>query len=191
MSQVFSHKTVCIDANFLVALLDVGSSIFGADIRLRVSHLISTLDKAKSLVVVPTPVVAEYLVKADQAGLQSLRKLQGRSLVRICDFNLTAAYECALLDGAALNGSMGKKHGIDAAWQKIKIDRQIVSIARVNGCTAMVSQDDSVAANCNRLGIEVFKFEDLPMPPEAAQKELPLDRVKNSKVTGVVKRKKD
>lgn len=178
MIKGFPHKTICVDANFLVALLDLDSKWVSEETRSRISYFVAMLDIAKSVIVVPTPAVAEYLVKANQAGLLSLKKLQGRALVRICDFNLASAYECALLDGAAMNGQQDKKDGSDSSWQKIKIDRQIVAIARVNSCTAMISNDESVAANCNRLGIDIFRFDDLPLPPEPAQKELPLDKPK-------------
>jgi hypothetical protein len=70
----------------------------------------------------------------------------------------------------------GGKKGANskASWAKVKYDRQIVAIAKVAQATAIYSDDDDVKSIGKSVGIPVISFAELPLPPEAAQKELPL-----------------
>lgn len=172
------HKSICIDTNFLICVLDKNGEVFGEETRAKLDFFLANVDRAKSKLVIPTPVYAEFLIRAERASVEALREFQSKRFVEVVPFDLAAAYECSLLDRAAINGSGDKKDGLDESWQKIKIDRQIVAIAKTKGCGLMVSQDVSVAANCVRVNIDVRSIEDLPLPPDSAQKELPLTSAK-------------
>lgn len=174
------HKSICVDTNFLICVLDINGEVFGEETRAKLDFFLANVDRAKSKLVIPTPVYAEFLIKAERASVEALKEFQSKRFVEVVPFDLAAAYECSLLDRAAINGSKDKKDGVDESWQKIKIDRQIVAIAKTKGCGLMVSQDVSVAANCVRVNIDVMNIDDLPLPPDFAQKELPLvsDKVK-------------
>lgn len=175
MSTKSTYKSICVDANFLVALLDSRGAKFGKDVPERIAFFLAAIDAAKAKVIVPTPAIAEYLVGADQAGLESLNKFRSKTFVEIAAFDLASAHECALIDRSALGGK-DKKDGSGDAWQKIKVDRQILAIARAKGCTLMVTQDKTLAENCKRVFMEVLTLNALPLPPQLAQKELPLTK---------------
>ena len=67
----------------------------------------------------------------------------------------------------------GNKKGqaIDSEWQKVKFDRQIVSIAKINGAHSIYSTDSDVAKHAADFGLQVFTINDLPLPP-AVQENL-------------------
>ena len=75
---------------------------------------------------------------------------------------------------AAIASGGKKGESSKASWAKVKYDRQIVAIAKVAQATAIYSDDDDVKSIGKSVGIPVISFAELPLPPEAAQKELPL-----------------
>jgi hypothetical protein len=64
-----------------------------------------------------------------------------------------------------------KRGGVDAPWNKIKFDRQIVAVAKVAGVTAIYSDDRQLRAFAEQQGLRVMGLADLPLPREP---ELPL-----------------
>lgn len=118
------HKSILVDANFLVAMVDPKLS---TDDRARIDHLFETVEKAKGRIVIPMPAAAEYLVGADIAGVETLNRLERKAHILLAPFDRAAAFECAQLDRASI-GAGDKRDGSTAPWQKIKIDRQIVAI---------------------------------------------------------------
>jgi rRNA-processing protein FCF1 len=173
---------LAVDANFLVALVD---STLDPDDRARIDYLLARIDKAKSQILIPMPALAEFLVGADNAGIEIMNKLERRAFIELAPFDRMAAFECAQLDRAAIGGGYlkakkgkdsgsAKKDGIQAQWQKIKIDRQIVAIAKSRGAQIILSKDNGVRNNALRVGMQAFKIEDLELPEAAKQRKLEL-----------------
>lgn len=163
---------IAIDANVLVCACQKKG-----DRREKVWHLLDTLDKKKGRVIIPTPALAEFLVRADQAALGVLDALQKKSSIAIASFDLAAAHENALLDAAAI-GRKDKRDGSEEHWQKVKIDRQIVAIAKSTGAKLIVSDDAGVRANATRVGIRAMQIDDMPIPDHARQRKLPIKEPK-------------
>jgi hypothetical protein len=63
---------------------------------------------------------------------------------------------------------------IDAPWSKIRFDRQIVAIAKVNAATAIYTDDNKLIAFANLHDIPCIRIADLPIPDSARQLGLPL-----------------
>jgi rRNA-processing protein FCF1 len=175
---------VLVDANFLILWKGRGAH---SDTKARIDHFVDRLDKSRSRLVIPTPAIAEYLVGADLAGVAAMNALHGKSGVVIAAFDYKAAVELSLLDRAALGGATktggDKRDGVDAPWQKIKIDRQIVAIARSNGCDLIVSEDQGVRANALRLAITACAIGDLELPDSARQHPLDFEKGRPTKAS--------
>lgn len=169
---------VAIDSNVLVCACQKKG-----DRKERVWHLLDTLDKKKGKIVLPTPVIAEFLVRADQAALEILEILQKKSSIVIASFDLASAHDNALLDAAAL-GRQDKKDGSEEHWQKVKIDRQVVAVAKANGAKLIISDDAGVRANATRAGIRSLKIDELPFPDRARQQKLPIKEPKQARKKG-------
>ncbi len=140
--------------------------------RERVEHLIDVLSDARTRMLVPAPVLAEVLVHAGTATAQYIATLRGVSSMQVADFDTMAAVECAQLTGAALK--TGKKRGSagNEPWQKVKIDRQIVAIAKVHQVQIIYTCDGGLASTARTEGFEVVHVADLPMPPLKDQPDM-------------------
>ena len=68
-------------------------------------------------------------------------------------FDTLAAIECALLEETARANGGHKSGSSPEPWQKVKIDRQIVSIAKLVKATAVYSNDAGVLALCADVGL--------------------------------------
>ena len=122
---------------------------------------------------IPAPVFAEFLVRTDEATTAMLATIERKRGLSVLPFDKRAAHECALLDRAALAAG-AKRAGGTQHWQKVKIDRQIVAIARVHNCQLLVTSDRDLAAWARRVGVRVSSVDELPLPDEAKQRRLPL-----------------
>lgn len=171
---------VVIDATILMLFLrpDVGvpAGPSGAAVNLpneRIQHLIEQLEKARTKVVVPTPVLSEVLVRAGQAASQKIvEEINRLAVFRIESFDARAAIEVAAMTRAALNRT-GKKRGtMTSPWAKIKYDRQIVAIAKVIRATTIYSDDADVRSIATDEGIPVIGLSELPLPDESRQQDL-------------------
>jgi predicted nucleic acid-binding protein len=162
--------SVVIDNNVLVKWItaEEDSSTFR-----RLSYFFDQVTESKQQIIVPAPVVAEFLVVADEARLELMKKLRESTAVTIAAFDYRAAVECSLITAAAKNRG-DTKYGGDSSKQKIKIDEQIVSIARVMGATLIVSNDRDVQKIAARVNIETKQIEELDLPPTPTQGSLGL-----------------
>jgi hypothetical protein len=68
-----------------------------------------------------------------------------------------------------------KLGGVTAGWQKVKFDRQIIAIARVQGANRIYSHDPDLKTLVGAAGPQVLALDDLPNPPADAQLDLKFD----------------
>ena len=175
---------VVIDATILMLFLrpDVGVPTGPGNIpidrpRERVAFLVNQLEKARTRVVIPAPVLSEVLVRVPPAEAQNLVEQLGTySVFRIEPFEARAAIELAIMTRNAIDGGRDpKRRNPQATWAKLKFDRQVVAIAKVLQATTIYSDDGDIHRIAKRENIEVIGLADLPLPPEDPQIPLQLD----------------
>ncbi len=132
--------------------------------RERVEFFIAGLSDDDTLII-STPVLAEALVRAEEGGPGLLELLNGMARVKVRPFGQRAAIETAQMTREAIIAG-DKRAGSAAAWQKVKIDRQVIAIARVEGATSIYADDKDLVGFARRLGIETFSTWDLPIPKQ-------------------------
>ena len=131
-------------------------------VRDRVELLLSTMG-ARDTIIVPTPVLAEILVKAEDGAPDVLIAIRSSARIRIEVFDIRAAVETAMMTRQAL--AIGdKRGGSDQPWQKVKFDRQIVAIARVHGASSIYADDLGLVGFATLLGMDVVSSWGLPLP---------------------------
>lgn len=140
----------------------------------RIEHLINTLSEGGDKIIIPTPVLSEFLVRADAAAAEYLQILDRISAFQIENFDKRAAVELAALNREALDTG-DKRTGRDATWAKIKFDRQIVAIAKVAKADCIYSDDDDLKTFGTKAGISVIRLHEIDLPPEERQGNLDLD----------------
>lgn len=133
----------------------------------RVALLLDQLSKDGERVIIPTPVLAEVLVLVGAAGPEYVKLLDRSARFEVAAFDQRAAIEnAATLASAKATGD--KRSGLAGTpWQKIKIDRQIVAIAKVCGAKIIYSTDSDIAKLAHESGLEVRHLADVAVPDEA------------------------
>jgi len=161
---------VVFDASFLIPLLDEKAPELVPAARKKVRFLLSTINKANEVIVVPTPALSKLLVKAGEAGPEWIRILSKSARFKIAAFETLAAIEAAQMTAGAIAAG-DKKGGVTSGWQKVKFDRQIIAIARVAGVEYVYSHDPDLKMLASG-NPEVQSFDDLPLPPAGAQADM-------------------
>jgi predicted nucleic acid-binding protein len=150
--------------------------------RERVNHLVATLNASDQVIGVPTPALAEILVRAGKGKFRYLQTIGDSYKFEILPFDQRAAIDAGEL--IALIKDKNKKQPL-STWAKVKFDIQIAAIGKTVGATVIYSDDKNIEAHGKRLNIPVKRICDLPLPQEkqeppqaieesTAQGELPL-----------------
>lgn len=171
--------TVLLDANMLLLLLD--SKLTGPkdangqpvpQVNERMNYLVSELQRQREKIIIPTPALAEVLVRAAAAGGDYLTRLSRSSAFKIEPFDVRAAVEVASMTAEDI--ARGDKTGGNrAVWQKVKYDRQIVAIARIHQCSTIYTDDLGIRTFAKALNIPTVGVADLQLPSQDAQLMLP------------------
>ncbi len=153
-------KVIAVDANFLIAHAHANTT---DEDKSRIDYLLKRTEEYKSQLVIPMPALAEYLVRADEAALEILNLFEKKSCVYCAPFDRMAAYECALIDKLVI-ATGHKKNGQEAPYQKIKVDRQIVAIAKSLGVKLLITGDGGLRSTAQFAGIKSMLLQDLELP---------------------------
>ena len=129
-------------------------------------YLVERLAQSDERIIIPTPVLSEIVVRLSVGKVNDLlATLNASAWFRVESFDSVAAIELGMRTAKAI-AEGDKREGLQADWTKVKFDRQIVSIAMVNGATAIISDDPDIVAICDRWGFRALSVEDLEIPPE-------------------------
>ncbi len=153
------------------ALVDWVTLPDGHSRKLKLDNLFNDLQTNQQLLVLPAPAVAEFLAYAGEARWNFIQKLRSNIAVKIAAFDYKAAIECAQLTSQAIN-SQDKKYGSDEPKQKIKVDEQIVAIAKVHQVQLIITGDKLIPKIAARCAIEVKTVDQLDLSPETKQTSL-------------------
>jgi hypothetical protein len=144
--------------------------------RERLEGLVETLQKTRTVVIIPSPVLSELLIKAGTAGSAIIAAIEQSSAFRVASFDKRAAIELAQITNASLATARERREAVAATAAKIKFDRQIIAIAKVQQATAIYSDDEQLIAFAEANAITCVRVADLPIPESTRQPLLPLDQ---------------
>lgn len=126
----------------------------------RVAYLTARMDVSNEPIGLPTPAMAEVLVRSGAARARYMSVLGDTWKFQVLPFDSRAAIEAA--DLVAEIKSQNEKW---ETWAKVKFDIQIVSIAKAESATVIYSDDRDIERFARRLKIKVIRICDLPLPP--------------------------
>src|SRR5271157_4218801 len=129
------------DTTFLTWLFVKTAKHELSDAKERVDFLLSELSARGDQIIVPTPALSELLVKTGKASGKVIEEINGNSRFVISSFDLRAAIELSLFSDAELTKHQ-KKDGAALTWAKMKFDRQIVAICKVEKASCIYSDDE-------------------------------------------------
>ena len=127
----------------------------------RIEGLLSQLEEAKIKILIPSPALSEILVrvKAEQVN-QYLEMISSRSVFRVASFKQDAAIKVAEMSRKAIEQG-DKRSGSTEVWNKVKFDRQIIALAKVNGAKIIYSDDRSLRKFTEQVDLKVIASHEL------------------------------
>jgi predicted nucleic acid-binding protein len=143
----------------------------------RIDELIENLRADRDKILIPAPVLSEFLFLAGKEGPLYLAELDSDSVWQIAAFDQRAAIELAALN-LELKAKLSRtKQKIDEETTdtkaKISFDKQIVAIAVANEVKTIYSDDKGVKNFGGYASVDVVPMRDLPLP-SAKQLDLPV-----------------
>ena len=152
-----------IDANILAALFSKNYED-ARDARIR--GLIADSRTTRSRLVVPTPVFAEFSVRARDDEIEFITS---QHVFKLVPFDAIAAIECGFMIRDVFSHESKKDR------HAIKFDLQILAIAKVCRATRLITNDKQLRSRSSSLGISAISIMDLPVPENERQIVLSLD----------------
>ncbi len=137
----------------------------------RIEKLTEDLDSESERIIVPTPVLSEFLVLAGNDAPEYLNRLGEKKNLLVKPFDEKAAIELAAIELEDRKGT-SKRGPSSSPWTKVRFDRQIIAIARTNGVKRIYSDDEDLRKYAAKVGIEVVRTWELPLP---AAKQINID----------------
>lgn len=150
---------IVFDTNVLISLVTEKES---SELYERITGLIEDLVKSKTPIGIAAPSWSEFLCGTDIATFPIISMMKKRSVIRILPFDEVAAFEAALIHRGAIS-SGNKKGASKKQWQAIKVDRQILAIARQHQVKVIYTDDGEMIAEATRLGIEAIRPSEIPL----------------------------
>lgn len=132
----------------------------------RIELLIETLEQENESIIIPAPVLTEFLILADKDGPRYLTDIDSYRRFRVEPFDQRAAVELAAINLSVRASGGGRRGNMTGTYAKITFDRQIVAIAVVNNASVLYSDDENVEKFAKRCGLPVVKTWELPVPEE-------------------------
>lgn len=143
----------------------------------RIEALIADLSAADDIIGIPTPALAETLVRSGPNRSQYMKVLGDTWKFQLLPFDARAAIDTADLI-AAIKTSKEKWD----TWAKVKFDIQIVAIAKAEGVSLIYSDDHHIETYAKRFNIRVMRICDLPLPPEPKPETEPVTTTQGSQM---------
>lgn len=168
-------RPIAIDATTLSILLNPAARVpidpaTGQPLDLareRLVGFIAQAEKERRKLIIPTPVTAELLTAIGPTSADYIRVVNRKAVFEVRSFDEVAAVELAFLNRDVF-GALDHKNGLEP-WQKMKVDRQIIAVAKVADCEKILTEDDGLGNRARLCEIEPLKLIDLPIPDSSKQ----------------------
>lgn len=128
----------------------------------RVKALVEQITAAGQKVVIAAPVLAELMVRAENAESEYMKEFSNSSRFRLAPFDHKAAIEHAMYTREALKTG-DKRGGINDDWGKVKFDRQIIAIARSLAINKICTDDENLEKHAKKQNIDVVHIYDIQL----------------------------
>lgn len=138
----------------------------------RVEHLLDALNASKTVILIPTVVLSEFLIGVGPNKQEYIDRLNKSRNFEWGSFDVRAAIELSLLLDPDLQGN--KKLDKITTKAKVKFDRQIVAIAKSRGADRIYTDDMQLAEQARKNGLAAVMTWQLPVPQSPPQLDLNL-----------------
>ncbi|WP_312953901.1 type II toxin-antitoxin system VapC family toxin [Atlantibacter hermannii] len=170
-------KKIIVDTNILICLMKKNSASTNLladdgfskidNLELRSRALLDHIERQGGTIAIPAPVLAEYLlgIEGERNKHAHVETISSMNCFEIIPFEELAAVECSLLPSIHEFKQFAKEKNSNQTANKIRFDRQIISIAKANGITEIWSSDGEVIKKGREIGIDVKSISEIqPIP---------------------------
>lgn len=141
------------------------------DCKGKIEHLISSLAASKSRILIPTPVLAEFMIRGGPDKEKRLSIITNSKVFVVAPFDLRSAVECSLIEDEDTATKRLQDENVSKA--KIKFDRQILAIALTRSASTIFTGDKKLAYRAQQCGLSATLTWQLDSPPTKPQLTLP------------------
>jgi len=135
----------------------------------RIDFLVQSLSTQKSKIVIPTPVLSEFLLLSADRWNEYLHLIRRKAVFEIAGFDEPESI--SLVERCLRVGKIKAKQPGPETWAKVKFDQQIAAVAETHRVQAIYSTDEDLRRLARQLNIDCYDLPELPAPPA---KQLPL-----------------
>lgn len=139
----------------------------------RAESVVQQLQKARRKIILPAPACAELLTAIGPEAQQYLNVVGRSRVFEIGNFDARCAAELALLNRGEFQQHDNQNDA--EPYQKRKVDRQIIAIAKVYGASEIYTDDSGLAKRARMCGITPISIAEVPIPEAAKQIPLALE----------------
>lgn len=165
-------QRIALDNCTLVALTTRCEKSYSPDILEKLEYLRELLSRKDVLVVIPTPVIAEYLAYHSD---EQLNAILDSPHVMVLSFDQCAAEMAAEIEKKLKNSGVIKALSLPHNTKQVaKIDRQILAICMTNGVSSLITDDNKLLSMCSCLDYNAQSFRTLDLPDNRKQMRLSL-----------------
>jgi hypothetical protein len=150
---------------------DTGEPVLMA--KRRAELLVESLARSRQKIIIPTPAQAELLTAIGPTAQQYFDIIGRSRLFEIASFDSRCAIELACLNRDVFSAH-DPKHAHEA-YQKIKIDRQIIAVFKVAGVEKVYTDDGGMARRARLCGLDPVATWQLELPTEDRQMRIEYD----------------
>lgn len=134
----------------------------------RADALVERIDRHGGQILIPTPVLSEYLFGVNPESIQShLELIGGFACFEVVSFDEIAAVECARM----ITSQELKQLDPTSSKAKLRFDRQIISIAKANNADEIWTHDAPLMLKAESLNIKVKSLADIDAKPHQIEAE--------------------
>ena len=143
------------------------------EIKSRTDSVIQKIKTGRGKIILPAPALAEIMTVIGSRSQEYIDKIEQGRIFEIGNFDARCAVELAELNRSVFSATDRKSKNVP--YQKIKVDRQIIAICKVNGVTEIYSDDKSLATWARMCKIKTIRSEDIPLPDGDNQQKFDFD----------------
>ena len=162
---------VVVDTNFLILMIDPGSTQNTNNRVDRVRHFISEISKSGEAIVIPSPALAELVAGRASRVEEIVETIRQFRVMEIQALDTVIAIETGERI-AAVQARIPEAQRLPGWKVAMKYDAMVAATALVRGARAVVTTDDGFEKYLERSPVSVLRIDDLPLPPDDPQSDM-------------------
>lgn len=145
------------------------------DDTLRMQGLFIELRRKRESIGIPAQVWAEFIEQAGQAEVDATQNIFRTAAFKFLNYDLRASLETVEVVNTGRSARKNEK-GEKRPRQAVKVDWQIIAIAKAHNARLLITNDVDMASEARRSGLSCLSIRQLQIPEDLRQHQLDLKK---------------